>query len=104
MPDVAVFMTFLVTLTAMHQRPGAGDVTDGLAQRLGSVEHEQHPLLWVEPTLDQVGQQRGRDRRVLGRSLPQRQRDLGPVSGDPERDDMRRGGQVDPVDHHHRQL
>jgi hypothetical protein len=49
---------------------GLVDSTDRLAQRVGAVDHEQDPLLGVEATLDQVGEQRGRHGRVLGRCLP----------------------------------
>jgi hypothetical protein len=46
--------------------------SDRLAQRLGAVDHEQRPLLGVEAALDQITQERGRDRRVFGRALPMR--------------------------------
>jgi hypothetical protein len=76
---------------------------DRLAQRLRAVDHEQHPLLGIEATLDQIGQQRGRDGRVLGRALPEPERDLHPLGRDPERDDVRSALQLDPIQHQHRQ-
>jgi hypothetical protein len=36
----------------------------------------------------EIGQQRGRDRLILRGALPQPERDLHPVSGDPECDDV----------------
>jgi len=36
------------------------------SQSLRSVDHEQQPLLDIQPAVDQVGQQRARDRGVLG--------------------------------------
>ena len=97
-------MTFLVAMATVHQRAGPGDVADRLAERLGAVEHEQLLLAQAQPTVDQIGEQRGRDRRVLRRALPQRQRHLRAIDRDPERDDVRHPGQLDPVDHHDRQL
>ena len=41
------------------------DRADRFAQRLGAVDPEQDPLLGVEAALDQVGQQRRREGRVL---------------------------------------
>ena len=102
MPDVTVFMTFLVPQTALD-RDLAEHRADRLAQRLGSVEHEQHPLLRIQPPLDQIGQQRGRDRRVLRAAFPQPERDLHPLRGDPERDDHHPTLQLQTVEHHHRQ-
>jgi hypothetical protein len=64
-PDVTVFMTFLVPQTPLH-RHLAEHRADRLAQGFGAVEHEQHPLLGIQPALDQIRQQRGRDGRVLG--------------------------------------
>ena len=81
----------------------AEDVADRLPQRLGAVDHEQDPLLGVEAALDQVGQQRGRDGRVLGRAFPEPERDLDALGRDPERDDVRASLQLEPVEHHHRQ-
>jgi hypothetical protein len=45
-------MTFLVADAALHRRVGPEHVTDGLAQRLGAVEHDQHALPCVEAALD----------------------------------------------------
>jgi len=95
-------MTFLVADAALH-RHVAEHAADRFAQRLRAVDHEQHPLLGIEPALDQVRQQRGRDSRVLRRALPEPERDLHPVGCDPEADDVGAALQVDPVEHHHRQ-
>jgi hypothetical protein len=102
MPDVTVFMTFLVPQAALD-RDLAEHRAHRLAQRLGSVEHEQHPLLGIQPPLDQIRQQRGRDRRVLRAAFPESERDLDALGGDPERDDHHPALQLQPVEHHHRQ-
>ena len=73
------------------------------SQSLGAVEHEQHPLLGIQPPLDQVRQQRGRDSRVLGRPFPKPERDLHSLRGDPQGDDHHPALQLQPVEHHHRQ-
>ena len=75
-------VALLVPQAALH-----GDLAehraDGLAQRLRPVDHEQHPLLGIEAPLDQIGEQRGRDGRVLRRSFPEPERDLHALGGDP---------------------
>ena len=56
----------------------------GLPERLGAVEDEQDALLGIKATLDEIGEQRGRDGRVLGRAFPQPERDLHALRGDPQ--------------------
>ena len=68
----------------MHERALAEHVLDRPAQGLSAVDDEEDRLLGIEPALDQVGKQRGRDRRVLGRALVEPERDLHAVGGDPE--------------------
>ena len=85
--QVVEHVAFLVPDAALHGRL-AEDVADRLAQRLGAVDHEQDALLGVEAALDEVGEQRGRDGRVLGRAFPEPERDLDALGGDPERDDV----------------
>ena len=94
----------LVDSAALYQRAGAGDVAYRFAQRLGAVQHVELLLGEPQPAVDEVCQQRGRDGRVLRRSLPQRERHLRPISRDPELDDVRDIRQVDPIDQHDRQL
>jgi hypothetical protein len=94
-------MTFLVL--AVHERLLAEDVLDRTAQGLAAVDHEEDRLLAIEPAVDEVGQQRARERGVLGRALPQPERDLDPLGGDPERDDLRAVGDLQAVEHHHGQ-
>lgn len=101
-PDVTVFMTFLVPMAAMHQRVLAEHVADRPTQRLAAVYHKQDRLLGIQATVDQVGQQRPGERGVLGRPLPQPERDLDALGRDPERDDVAAVGDLDPVEHHHR--
>ncbi len=69
-------MTFLVADAALHRRVDAEHVADGLAQRLGAVEHDKHALFGVQAALDEMGQQRRRDGGVLGRAVPQPERVL----------------------------
>jgi hypothetical protein len=73
----------------MHQRPLAEHVLDGSAQGLPAVNDEQDRLLGIQAPLDQVREQRASERGVLGRALPQPQRNLHPVGGDPQRDHVR---------------
>ena len=72
-------------------------------QRLGAVDHEQDRLLGIKAAVDEVGQQRPGERGVLGRALPEPERDLDALGGDPERDDVRAIGDLEAVEHHHRQ-
>jgi len=66
-------------------------------------------LAWLYPdgdheaAVDQIRKQCGRDRRVLGRALPEPERDLHALGRDPERDDVRPAFHFDPVQHQHRQ-
>jgi len=68
------------------RRRGDGEPRRARRARLGAVDHKQHPLLGVEAALDQIREQRRRDRRVLARTLPETERDLDPVGRDAERD------------------
>jgi site-specific DNA recombinase len=73
------------------------------SQRLRSMDHEQQPLLDVQPSVHEIGQQRGGDGRVLARSVPQPERELVALGRDPQRDDVGAAVQLDPVEHDHRQ-
>jgi len=64
-------MTFLLAMAAMDQRVLAEHVADRTAQGLGAVDHEQDRLVGVEAAVDEVGQQRARQGRVLRRAFPQ---------------------------------
>jgi len=55
------------------------------------------------PAVDKIAHQRGRERGVLGRALPEPERDLDPVGGYPEADDVGAALELDPVDHQHRE-
>ncbi len=90
-------------MAAVHQRVLAEDVLDRASERLGAVDHEQDRLLGIEAAVDEVGQQRPRERGVFGRAFPEPERDLDPVARDPERDDVRAIGDLQPVEHQHRQ-
>jgi hypothetical protein len=96
-------MTFFVADAALHRRVDAEHVADRLAERLGAVEDDEHALLDIEATLDEVREQRGGDGRVLGRAVPQPERMLDGVGVDPQGDDAAAALQLDPVEHQHRQ-
>jgi hypothetical protein len=61
-------------------------VQDRAAQRLRPVEHHQDRASHVQASLPQPDDQVGDQGGVLRRALDQRQRVLGPVDADPERD------------------
>jgi hypothetical protein len=92
-----------VTVTAVHQRTLAEHVLDRAPEGLPTVDDEQDGLLGIKAPVDQVRQQRPREGGVLGRALPQPQRDLHPLGRDPQRDHVGAVGDVHPVEHHHRQ-
>ena len=69
----------------MHERVLAEDILDRAAQCLATVDHEQDRLLGIEATVDEIGQQRAGQGGVLGRSLPQPERDLHVLGTDAER-------------------
>ena len=77
--DVAL----LVPLTALHERVGAEDLADRLAQRLAAVDDEQNRLLGIKATRDQVREQVRGQPGVLRAAFPQAERDLDAVGGDP---------------------
>jgi hypothetical protein len=54
MPDVTVFMTFLVAMAAMHQRALTEDVLDRPSERLAAVEDEQDRLPGIQAALDEI--------------------------------------------------
>ncbi len=93
----------LLVADAALDRHLAEHGADRLAQRLRAVEHAEHALLDIKAALDEVGQQRGRDGDVLGRPLPEPERDLHPVGRDPERHHVGAALELDPVEHQHRQ-
>ena len=96
-------MTFLVAMTAVHQRVLAEDVFDRPAQRLAAVDDEQDRLVGIEATVDEIGQQRPGQRGVLGAAFPEPERDLDALRRDAERDDVGALGDFDAVEHHHRE-
>jgi hypothetical protein len=68
-------MTFLVPDAALN-RHGTEHVAHRLAQRLAAVQDTEHALLDIQAAVDEIGEQRGRDGRVLRRAVPQPERDL----------------------------
>src|SRR3954471_8550748 len=59
--QVGEHVALLVPDAALDRGVDAEHVTDRLAQRLGAVEDDQHALLDIQATLDQIREQRGRD-------------------------------------------
>ncbi len=51
--------------TPLDRGASPEDVLDGLPERLGTVKDRQDALLGVQAPVDEIGQQRGRDRGVL---------------------------------------
>jgi hypothetical protein len=96
-------MTFLVAMAAVHERVLTEDIVDRAPQRPAAVDDEQDRLLAIQAAIDQVGQQQTGQGRVLGRALPQPERDLDALGGDPQRDDVAAVGDLQAVEHHHRQ-
>jgi hypothetical protein len=74
-----------------------------LRSALGAVEDDQRALLDVQAALDEVGQQRRRDGRVLRRPVPEPERMLDALHIDPESNDAAAALELDPVEHQHRQ-
>ena len=56
--QVVEHVALLVADAALDRRVDAEDVADGLAQRLGAVEDDEHALLDVQAALDEVREQR----------------------------------------------
>jgi hypothetical protein len=73
----------IVPGTGLHRGVDAEDVVDGLPQRLAVVEDDKDALLDVKAPVGEIGEQRGRDRGVLVRALPEPERELPAVGGDP---------------------
>jgi hypothetical protein len=101
--QVAEHVALLVPDAALHRRIGPEDVAHGLPECLGAVDHDEHALLDIQATLDEVREQRGGDGGVLGRAVPEPERVLDAVGVDPERNDAATTLELDPVEHHHRQ-
>ena len=52
--QVVEHVSLLVTDAALHRRRGPNTSSDGLAQRLGAVEDDEHALLDVQAAVDEV--------------------------------------------------
>jgi hypothetical protein len=77
---------------------------DCLAQRLGTVQTDQHRAGYVQAAFPQIHQQVVHQGRVLRRALHQSQRVLGPVDVDPESHNTARFGEVHAFDHQRHQI
>jgi hypothetical protein len=76
----------------------AGDRLDRRGQRLRPVDHHQDRPGDVQAAVAQVSDQAGDQGLVLRRALGQRQRVLGPVDADAQRDHAAVLAEVDAVD------
>src|SRR5258708_28631046 len=94
----------LMDLTPLHDGPVAEDVAQRLADRFGAIDDEEHRLLDTKTALDEVLQQRGPERAVLGRAGPDAERDLGAVDRDSESDQHRVSRELDAIDEHRDQV
>jgi hypothetical protein len=101
--EMVKHVSLLVLGTALHRHVVPEHLPYRFPERLRSVNDEQKALLDIDAPVDEIGQERGGDRGVLTRSLPQAERELLALGGDPERDDIGVPVQLDPVEHHHRQ-
>src|SRR6266540_3468751 len=100
--QVVEHIPLLVADTALD-RHWAEHLVDRLAQCFGAVDHAEHALAEIEAAGDDVGEQLLGDGRVLGRAVPEPERQLHPVGADPERDDAAAALELDSVQHQHRQ-
>jgi hypothetical protein len=87
----------------MDERVLAEDVLDRAPECLAAVDDEQDRLVGIKAAVDEVGQQRAGQGRVLRRPFPQAERDLHSFGADPERDDVGAVGDLQAVEHHHRE-
>ncbi len=88
----------LVHLAALHDGTFTEDVAYRLADALAAVDHAQDRLIHLETTTEQILQQLGANRRVLGRPLPEPQREFGPVARHAKRDDDDLLGDLDAIE------
>jgi len=63
--QVLEHIAFFMANTPLDRGASPEDVLDGLPERLGTVKDRQDALLGVQAPVDEIGQQRGRDRGVL---------------------------------------
>ena len=75
-----------------------------LADRLASVDNEQHRLLDAKAARDQVREQVGDDGGVLRGASPDAQRGLGAIGRDAERNEHGMSGELDAVNEHRDQV
>jgi len=97
-------VAFLVCLAALDQRTLAEGVEDHPAQGLGSVDHHQDRAIRMEPSFDQIFQQRLARSCVFGRAFPQAQGVFFAAAIDAHRGQHHVLGEVHPVDQQRDQL
>jgi len=85
--------------TTLHLGGLAEHLLDACRQGLGAIDDAQHAGFGGEPPGDEVGQQGGDHRLVLGVAEPEPDGHLGAVRGDDQGDHDTRAGYVEPVDH-----
>jgi hypothetical protein len=63
---VVLDVTSLVHLASLKESAGAEDAANGLAERFAPVDDEEHRVVGLEATSNQVLQERRAHRRVFG--------------------------------------
>jgi hypothetical protein len=96
--EVIEDVAFLVTYAALDGHL-AEDLADRGPEGPAAVQDDQDALFAVQAAVDEIGQQRPCDGRVLGRSVPQTQRDLDAVGRDAQRHHAAAALEVEPVEH-----
>ena len=94
----------LVQGAALHEGLIAEDLADPGRERLGAVDHHQQAARDLQAPGHEVAQQVGHDRGVLGVAQVQPHRDLLAVGGNHQGCHQARACDLDPVDHHHRDV
>jgi hypothetical protein len=85
--------------TALHHRQITEDVGQRLPDPASAVDHAQHATVDLQSALEQIVEQRGAQRGVLGRAQPQAQHHFAPVGEDSQRYYHGAMSDLNPVDH-----
>jgi hypothetical protein len=94
----------LVLLAALDQRQCAEALDDGLAQRLAAIDHPQPRTIGIEPSIDQIAEQRAHDPAGLGGALAQPQHVLVSLGVDAQGHQDDAVTEVDAIGHHDWQI
>ena len=72
----------LVKSATLHHGLDTEDRVHGLAQRFGTIEHDEQAVLETQPTIDQISEHGLDDRGVLGIAMSETDGDLRPIRSD----------------------